>query len=224
MGLQVLRHQLGFIAVIVLLLPPTPAASATAAGDVVFQGAAVLTNGLSYPCFPPAVPPSSPFASCPGTGASATYTVLAVPVTYAIGGNVRGFTLATRTCVGAATVVGNPGGSPVVAGTCWMVAGGTLVGHCGLSHGRGTALLVFEGTTTGTVTVGTQFQWADVGGVLVVTSGPSSALTTSLVGVIHAIAVPQVTPAPAPSISNSCVDRSATRFDLAGSLTFVDLA
>lgn len=211
-----------FAAVVALSATSTPPASATVAAEIVFEGFAYLSSGLSYPCLP--FTTTSPFTKCPLFGwPHGTTTVNGTTVTVPIGGNVRGFTFMSSACLGSAGTFNEPGLPPATAGSCTMIASGVVTGHCGLSQGEGAAFLVLGGTLTPPVPIGFQFQWVGAGGTLWITSDPIPNINAMLVGTAQATPFPQVTFTPLPIVWNSCFDKTAVTFELTGRFSIVDV-
>jgi len=212
---------------VAMLATALPAdAAPTGAGAVVFTGTA-STTPLSYPCFPVGTT-----AKCPVVGSNTATVTVYTPtggtttIPLPIGGNGGGFGFnsAPNGCVGAAVRAGD-----AAAGTCNIVANGTVEGSCGLSTGGGTGSVTvtdFVGVppTSNAITIGFTFAFVGVGGTLVITGRENAAATSQLVGTVEAIPVPNVSVTPSPTITNSCSNKTANQFLIAGSAAIVTVS
>lgn len=204
-----------------LLTTMVPSAHATETTVFYLQGTLVLSSGMSYPCISPGPTINLGKCSMPTLFACGGGNMICMT-----GGNTRSFSVASSVCVGAgaSTTPFPPGGE---VNTCALAATGVITGSCGPGAGTSSGALGFSGaglteTTTLVSPSGIQtfsrslpggFSWVEVASTWVVTGTVAGGI---LSGIININQVPTIN---GTTIGNSCLNKTATQYELGGVLS-----
>lgn len=203
--------------VIGLLLSGTPTASANEVGTFVFQGNAILSGPMGYPCMPndigtPKCPPNPTTAT--KSGLKATTKANVNP-----GGQTRAFGFGGAVCTGAYITGNKAGKTPGALVPCVFYGTGRVDGYCGFS--------LIKGWTTmrlGTNAYDVEFWGHDIGHKLVLKlKGTKVTGGGQLQGEVtaHVNAVSEFTLGPPPSTTNTCFAKSARYFTIVGEGNYI---
>jgi hypothetical protein len=151
----------------------TPPASAGDLGTAVFEGTAIVTGGLGYPC----TPPGTTDCTVPPTVSAACALQLhkkcgLVSWNNGVAPMRTGSFTSGLFCIGAELNFGikGKGDKPIGnVGTCVVSASFNLLGWCGLSHGMGTGLIELTGALGTNNLILFDFLWQSTATVLVFT-------------------------------------------------------